>query len=329
MILSKFRSRWFAPIVVAGFLVGCSAPTPTPVPPPPPMQPNTPLPPPARPNTPLPPPTAEGTARSSDQATACSESETSPLGILRSTDHGATWTTLGNACMPDATNVAAVDPTPVMINGRITLYFVDFFHLDRGILYRSGSDDGINFDQPQAVFTHSNGGLVDPFVLQLSDGSFRVYVTGEESIISASSSDGLTFTQDQGFRSKIGGMAGALLLTDNRIRLFLSSDGISSLISSDGIHFTEEEGLRIPAIPNSVVDNPEPIRLSDGSYLMVFSIHDRKYEGQLPWKHTEIRLAASTDGYQWAVNPKIFGYGGTSCVVEAQDGTLFIYYVDR
>jgi hypothetical protein len=55
MIHSMLRLRWFALIVVAGFLAGCSAPTPTPMPPPPPMQPNTPLPPPKLPETPIPP----------------------------------------------------------------------------------------------------------------------------------------------------------------------------------------------------------------------------------------------------------------------------------
>lgn len=87
--------------------------------------------------------------------------------------------------------------------------------------------------------------------------------------------------------------------------------------------------MRIPSPPKSITDNPEPVRLGDGSYLMLFSIHDKKYEGLLPWEHTEIRLATSPDGFEWTVNPTILGYVGTSCVVEMPDGTLYIYYGNR
>jgi hypothetical protein len=40
----------------------------------------------------------------------------------------------------------------------------------------------------------------------------------------------------------------------------------------------------------------------------------------------EIHLATSADGFNWTPDPTIIGYGGTSCVVEAPDGTLYIYY---
>jgi hypothetical protein len=250
----------------------------------------------------------------------------SPLGVLRSTDHGATWTALGNACIASPT-IRAVDPTPLVIDGQIVLYFVDFGHMPFLNIYRATSTDGVNFDTPQNVYTQSSG-MVDPFVLRLSDGSFRLYVpSDEEGIISASSSDGLTFTKDQGVRSTGGGMPGALLLPDGRVRLFLSGNGITSEISSDGLNFTPE-GIRIPTPPNSITDNPEPIRLADGSYLMLYSFHDLKYEGQLPWKHTEIHLATSSDGTIWTTNSIVIGLGGTSCVIETADGTLWIYYVN-
>ena len=122
-------------------------------------------------------------------------------------------------------------------------------------------------------------------------------------------------------------MPGALVLPDNRVRLFLAGNGISSEISTDGLNFTAESGSRIPGVEHAIVDNPQPIRLMDGSYLMLFSVHDLSHEGQPePWTYTEIRLATSTDGFNWTVNPNIIGYGGTSCVVELPDGRLYIYY---
>ena len=306
-------------IGMALFLAGCTAPAATYTPPPT-------FPPPPLPTPTLIPPPPQ-LVQPTGQAGTCPENDTSPLGVIRSTDHGTTWTSLGNACMQNST-VWAVDPTPLTINGTIVLYSVDFHHLDKAVLYRTTSGDGINFDTPQPVYTHTNA-IVDPFVLLMPDGSFRLYTTGQDGIFSAVSSDGLTFIREEGVRSRGGGMPGALLLPDNRVRLFLSGDGIMSFISSDGLSFTQESGMRIPAPPNTIVDNPEPIRLSDGSYLMLFSLHSKMYEGQLPWEHTEIRLAASTDGLNWTVNPTVLGYGGTSCVVEVQDGTLFIYYVNQ
>jgi hypothetical protein len=115
------------------------------------------------------------------------------------------------------------------------------------------------------------------------------------------------------------------------VRLFLAGanegqPGIFSMLSEDGLTFDLEGGVRIPSPPDSITDNPQPIRLSDGSYLMLYQVHEVQYEGQPPWLHTEIHLATSADGLRWTPSPTVIGYGGTSCVVEATDGTLFIYY---
>jgi hypothetical protein len=197
---------------------------------------------------------------------------------------------------------------------------VDIKYLNRPvpqIIYRATSIDGLNFDTPQPAYDQPIT-MVDIFVLPMPDGSSRMYIpSDQEGIISAVSNDGIKFSREGGVRSKGGGMPGALLLPDNRVRLFLAGNG------------TPENGVRIPASPNTIVDNPQPIRLADGSYLMLFSIHDKKYEGQGdPWDFTEIRLATSMDGFLWTVKPKVIGYGGTSCVVEMPDGTLYIYYVN-
>jgi len=267
------------------------------------------------------------------------ENGTATLGVLRSTDHGATWTYVGQAHMPDTT-VWAVDPTGFTTNGRIVLYFVDLGHLDQPVpqtIYRATSMDGVNFDTPQPVYSQPLT-MVDPFVLPMSGSLFRLYVPSEqEGIISAVSNDGLAFTREDGIRIGFGegGMPGALLLPDNRVRLFLNGanggqDGIFSLISDDGLNFTVEGGMRISAPPTFIIDNAQPIRLSDGSYLMLYQQLDPDMlDKPEPWTYTEIHLATSMDAFNWTANSTIVGYGGTSCIVETAGGTLLIYYVNR
>jgi hypothetical protein len=264
-----------------------------------------------------------------EETAPCAESDTSTLGILRSTDHGATWTDLGDACIQGLTILPA-DPTSVVVGSHIILFFVDFSHLFQEVtqsLYRAESIDGIHFDTPKAVYSQEYT-MVDPSVRLMVDNTWRLYVpSDQEGLISAISSDGFTFTREPGAFSLEGGMPGALQLSDGRVRLFLASDGILSYISSDGLNFTRESGLRIPAETGTMVDNPEPIQLEDGTYLMLFSSHNKSDSGKPePWTFTQIRLATSTDGLDWSINPTVIGYGGTSCVIETEDGTLLIYY---
>ena len=263
---------------------------------------------------------------------------TSALGVLRSTDHGATWASLGNACM-QGSPVWAVDPTGYVLDGKVVLYFVDFAHLNQAMpqsLYRAVSSNGVSFDAPQAVYTQTPT-MVDPGSVLMADGSVRIYVPSEqEGIISLVSSDGEAFARDSGVRTTAGGMPGAVQLPDGRVRLFLcgsndGQEGIFSMISRDGLDFTAEAGVRISSAPGIVTDNPQPIRLVDGSYLMVYQTHRKSDEGSGagPWDFTEIHLATSTDALNWTPNSRIIGYGGTSCVVEMPDGTLYIYLVNR
>lgn len=326
----KFLKRVIGYCMVIVFIVGCGMFSATPAPPPT-------FPPPPIPSL-LPPPIVPAqTLQPTGQASSCSIGEFSSLGVLRSTDHGATWVSLGNACWHDA-SILAADPTPLLINGSIVLYFLDLKTLTNDesittprIIYRTTTVDGVNFDKPQPAFTQTHD-IVDPFVLRMPDGSFRMYLASDqEGIISAVSGDGLVFTRENGVRSMAGAMPGALLLPDNRVRLFLAGgnegqNGIFSQISADGLTFTtlNEPGVRILAQANTITDNPQPIRLADGSYLMLFQKLDIKYAGD-PLK-SEIHLATSADGFNWTSNPTVIEHGGTTCVIEAADGTLYIYF---
>lgn len=264
-----------------------------------------------------------------------------PLGVLRSNDHGATWVSLGNACMQGSV-VHAVDPAGLVVDGKVILYVVDFDRLNQNVpqtIYRTVSTDGVSFTTPVPVYSQPRT-MVDPTVVRLADGSYRMYVTSDqEGIISATSADGLAFTREAGVRLGYGagGMIGGLLLPDQRLRLFLNGtlvqggpEGIFSMISTDGLALTRESGFRItPPTGRQAVD-AGPIRLHDGGYLMSYEVFD---DGMMdhpdPWTFTEIHLAMSADGFNWTPAGGVIGHGGTQTLVEMPDGTLLIYFVNQ
>jgi hypothetical protein len=201
------------------------------------------------------------------------------------------------------------------------------------IIYRAESNEGLDFTLPQPIFRFGET-ITDPYVINMSDGSYRMYlqhIAKLEDIISASSRDGVLFTLDEGSRTTLGAIPGALLLPDGRVRLFVAGDpsGIKSLISSDGLNFQMEEGVRIPADGLSITD-PHPIQLQSGSYLMVYTIHpDGVYaDEQARLAAIEIHLASSEDGFTWTPNPTIIAYGSVPGLAEAPGGGLYIYFVD-
>jgi hypothetical protein len=263
----------------------------------------------------------------------------SSLGVLRSTDHGATWTSLGNACMQGSA-VHPVDPAGLVVDGKVVLYVVDFDHLNQPvdqIIYRTTSEDGVVFDAPQPVYTQSHT-MVDPTVVRLADGSYRMYVTSDgEGIISATASDGLTFVKEPGVRTTAGGMIGGLVLPDQRLRFFLNGspaaggpEGIFSMHSGDGLTLALEDGFRVvpPAGRNAI--DACPIHLNEGGYLMSYEVFDSDLmDHPEPWTYTEIHLATSADGLNWVPDLRIIGHGGTQTLVQLPDGTLLDYFVNQ
>ncbi|MGB2895945.1 MAG: hypothetical protein WBB65_07275 [Anaerolineales bacterium] len=273
--------------------------------------------------------------------TACGEDEYSAgferIGVLRSTDGGATWAFLGDACF-HAPELIPVDPSPLPTASGVALYFLDLRSLNQPagaarVIYRAESRNGLEFNEPAPAFLFGEN-ITDPYILQLGASSYRMYLlhlAEVQDIISATSRDGLVFTLDEGSRTKEGAIPGALLLPDGRVRLFVAGDprGIKSLISGDGLAFTMEEGLRIATDGISTTD-PHPIRLRSGGYMMVYTVHrEGTYaDEQARLAAIEIHIAISADSFNWTVNPAPIAHGSVPGLVEATDGTLYTYYVD-
>ena len=255
---------------------------------------------------------------------------------MSSADHGATWTKLGHICYHDP-SILSVDCTALPSDGGVALYFPDMALFGapanvQRVIYRATTKDGVNFDKPQVVVASAQG-MADPTVVRTAEGKVRLYTPtddGHMGLVSYISDDGLNFTRE-GVRMNGGGMPGALLLADHRVRLFLGGElgpnqkGIYSMISDDGLTFTMESGMRFTAASPQQTDmpmDPSPIHLLEGGYLMAFAINPSETD---PTK-AQYRLATSDDGLTWTVKPTVFAEGGTSCLVETSSGTLFFYY---
>jgi len=251
------------------------------------------------------------------------------IGLIESIDHGITWEFKGYAQfhMP---HINPVDPSVLYDNGELMLYIFDLQSLmtDTSVVYLSVATDimGLDFSPPVRAFEFK-GFLTDPAVVKLSNNMYKMYVHSTETILSATSSDGTSFTLDPGERANEGGIPGVLLLPDGKVRLFVCGKGITSLISDDGMTFTLEPGVRIP-IPDDayIVADPHPIMINDGTYRMAYKVRPAEMEG--PPIDDEIYLAESVDGFSWTPGSTPLVKGSNPTLVELPDGRWRIYYVD-
>jgi hypothetical protein len=246
------------------------------------------------------------------------------MGMIESADHGATWQFKGHADF-HAPEINPVDPSALFDNGLLVFYFFDLMSLstDTAVVYRSVATDGTGLDfSPPARAFQMPGFLTDPAVVKMQNGKYRMYVQGQNAILSATSDDGFTFTLDPGERTRAGGVPGVIVLPDGRVRLYVSnSEGITSLISDDGFSFTPEPGVRIPG-----AGAPSPVRCADGVYRMACAVRPAG-QGESP-ELDEVHLAESADGFLWTPGLASLVTGSVPTLVELPDGRLRIYYVD-
>lgn len=204
-------------------------------------------------------------------------------------------------------------------------------------------EDGVRVD---CGGTYDSVSAVCPDIIQLPNGSYRMYYYGSDGanyrILSAISTDGLTWTKESGVRVDIGGPYDSGGATDGHViklpngtyRMYYhGTDGavgrILSAISSDGINWVKEDGVRIDSSQSgsSDVGNAEVLLLQNGTYRMYY----KAYDGV----HNYILSALSTDSLSWYGEPGVrINYGGTydslfawhSSTIQLLNGTYRMYY---
>jgi len=141
---------------------------------------------------------------------------------------------------------------------------------------------------------YDTNGPLSPHVVELVNGSLRMYYTGSDGstfrILSAISTDGLAWSKEAGIRVDRGGAydaafvdsAETVLLPDGRVRMYYhGNDGsrsrILSAITSNGLIWTKDPGIRIDAggpYDGAGVGYPDVVPDLFGGYRMFYGGSD-------------------------------------------------------
>ena len=99
------------------------------------------------------------------------------------------------------------------------------------------------------------GKYADVDVVEMENGKYRMYYSAEPEVqgfkgqvYSAVSSDGISWTQENGIRMEWAIFPSVIKTPDGRYRMYFQNNGvIKSAISSDGLSWKEESGIRMDA----------------------------------------------------------------------------------
>lgn len=198
------------------------------------------------------------------------------IGLLKSSDNGNTWSNKQIINIKGVGDKIPVDPAPFLLaDGRIRLYYFDIgttrtgnsINTSDNKIYSALSDDGINFVEEQGV-RFAKADIYDPDVIM--DGKiWRMYVgTGSsQQVLSATSSDGLSFTYEGIALDKA--TIPNVILENNTYYLF--TGGIEISTSMDGKTFTKTTN-RFDS--GGLTADPGVVKLGPNNYFMVFKTDD-------------------------------------------------------
>ncbi len=195
------------------------------------------------------------------------------------------------------------------------------------------------------------GNYADSDVVKLDNGTFRMYYAIEpevpgnnHEIYSATSSDGKTWTQEDGVRLTGAAFPDVFELPDGTWRMNVQGDNaIISYKSSDGLSWSKENGVRIDTKETDFtidrVAAPTTLKVSDGLYIMVYvgSSSTETYSTLGPNSGTSLLFwATSADGFTWikkgiavdSRNETLLGNLDGPDLYMSSDGVIHLYFFD-
>ena len=113
---------------------------------------------------------------------------------------------------------------------------------------------------------------VDPDVVALPDGTWRMYLTRNAAdVLSFRSPDGLTFTQEPGQRLSGGGVTSTLWVQDQWWQFFHRRYRIFVARSADGLQFLAHPNPLLEPAPEGV-ESPSVVHTPDAGWRMVYAV---------------------------------------------------------
>lgn len=174
------------------------------------------------------------------------------------------------------------------------------------------------------------GQFADADVVDLGEGKFRLYYAAEPEasnfngqIYSATSTDGKTWTKEEGTRKTQAAFPDVISLPDSKWRMYYQTAGvIKSAVSSDGLNFTDEAGTRIDQSEAGFklenVGAQSTSQLENGDYIMV-------YRGDInePYQTTEKIPNQTTELYFWATSKDGLTFEKKGIAIDSRNDTLY------
>ena len=211
-------------------------------------------------------------------------------------------------------------------------------------LYRAS--DGLTFTEETASLPLGGS---DPTLIRLSDGTYRMYYNDRDMIKTATSPDGLVWTEESstGISNTNGngawGVPDSVELPDGRIRLYwvdtstyvMPPNGyevVKSAVSADGLTFTEESGYRTENTNGEGGwADPHVLLAEEGNWIGLFSFIPPTIEGN-PTAPITINIGTSTDGLTWSVDSEPIisvsgGHVGDPASYPLGNGSYRVYYL--
>jgi hypothetical protein len=230
----------------------------------------------------------------------------------------------------------------LLADGRVRLYM---FAQGRGIVSAvSVTPEGASFTPESGTRLPDGAGM--PRVVRTPSGGWRLFFISGDGIKSATSTDGLTFTVENGFRitkeaagftgTTVNAASGATVvrLADGRYRMYFSDlprpgdppggHRIKSAVSADQLAWTVEAGIRVgpgaPALTDSA-EHPFALANADGSITLYYG----KFAGG--GGVTEgLYHSTSADGLTFEQETYDVFFGNDPDLLRLADGTLVLYY---
>ena len=236
------------------------------------------------------------------------------------------------------------DVTSVRLaDGRVRLYM---FAQGRGIVSAvSLTGEGATFAAEPGVRLPDGSGM--PRAVVLPDSRVRMFYTSADGIKSAISTDGLTFTDEPGFRitateAGFGGTparatsgATVVSLPDGRYRMYFSDlprpgdppggHVIKSAVSVDQLVWTVEPGVLLGAGAPTLKESAEhPFALANPNGSM--TLYYGKYGNTGSANAEGVYQSTSSDGLTFQQETLAVFFGNDPDALRLVDGTLMLYY---